>query len=542
MVKYSFLPCILGCWVLFSVAFSQPKIELIPFATGLELPVDIAHAGDHRLFVVGKRGTIHIVDTTGAVNSTPFLDIRDRVNSASSERGLLGLAFHPEYGSNGYFFVNYTGSRGETHIARFEVQSNDPNQADPTTEKTILTVDQPYVNHNAGDLNFGPDGYLYIALGDGGDGGDPLNKSQTPTELLGKILRIDIDQGDPYSIPPDNPFVNDDFYQDEIWAIGLRNPWRFSFDRETFDMWIGDVGQSAWEEIDFMPFDQQGGENYGWRCYEGNKTFNTSGCQNASNYVFPVFEYRNNRFEDGCSVTGGFVYRGKNFPTLYGHYVFADYCSGKIWTIAPDSLNGWKVIDQGKFSPGDISTFGEDKEGELYVASIGSGIISRVQETCAAEIPQVVQLPNSHVLQASGEGTFQWYRDGNLLSQCSGNECEATENGAYTVTLTTASGCTVRSAVFTFILSSRLDEAAFARTVRMTPHPFSRETLLSFYNPEKQPYDLLIHDIQGRKVREVPGITAESYRIPRGNLPPGVYIIELQGEFHFVGRMQVLDE
>ena len=250
--------------------------NLIVFATGLITPVCISNAGDSRLFTVDQHGLIMIVDSAGNVNPIPFLDIKSHV-TYSGERGLLGLAFHPRYKTNGYFYVNYVGVGDSTHISRFSVSTSDPGKADPSTEYKLLTLYQPYTNHKGGDLCFGSDGYLYIGLGDGGGGGDPGNRAQNLSEYLGKILRIDVNSGSPYSIPQTNPFYNNPTARKEIWAYGLRNPWRFSFDRLTGDVWIADVGQDAYEEINFQPAAGTGGQNYGWRCYEGNNAYNITG-------------------------------------------------------------------------------------------------------------------------------------------------------------------------------------------------------------------------------------------------------------------------
>ncbi|TAE46171.1 MAG: hypothetical protein EAZ89_20620, partial [Bacteroidetes bacterium] len=248
----------------------QPQLALAPLATGLNRPVDIASAGDSRLFVVEQRGTIQIINADGTMLTTPFLDIDARVNSTGNEQGLLGLVFHPNYALNGYFFVNYTRSpSGYTRVSRFQTTAANPNIADPNSELVLLEIEQPYENHNAGDLAFGPDGYLYIPMGDGGSGGDPGNRAQNGLTLLGKMIRIDVNAGFPYTIPPSNPFLNDPGVRDEVWSIGLRNPWRFSFDRLTGDMWIADVGQGIYEEINVEPAGSAGGLNYGWRCYEG---------------------------------------------------------------------------------------------------------------------------------------------------------------------------------------------------------------------------------------------------------------------------------
>ncbi|MEW5989147.1 MAG: PQQ-dependent sugar dehydrogenase, partial [Chloroflexota bacterium] len=366
-------------------------LSFVPFATGLAEPVDIANAEDDRLFVVERQGTIRVVEADGTVLETPFLDIDDRVGSAGSEQGLLGLAFHPDYASNGYFYVNYTNNSGDTRVSRFSRDPSDPNLADPNSELILLGVDQPYSNHNGGDLNFGPDGYLYIGLGDGGSGGDPGNRAQDPLELLGKMLRIDVDPaggnppdcgtGNNYSIPPDNPLVGVTGC-DEIWALGVRNPWRFSFDRLTGEMFIGDVGQESWEEVSYQPAASVGGENYGWRCYEGFHPYNLQGCGQPEDYVFPAIEYSSGGGggNDGCAITGGFVYRGGLYPNLYGVYVFSDYCSSNFWTLVPDGSGGWTltlVEPTVGFNP---STFGESAAGELYVADLYGGTIYHVEE------------------------------------------------------------------------------------------------------------------------------------------------------------------
>jgi len=317
------------------------------------------------------------------VLSPPFLDIDSRINSGGNERGLLGLAFHPDYENNGYFYVNYTGLDGSTRISRFSV-GNEPDIADPNSELILMTIAQPGSNHNGGDLNFGQDGYLYCGLGDGGGSDDEYNNGQNRQSLLGKIIRIDVDNPSPnlnYGIPADNPFVNDASTLDEIWALGLRNPWRFSFDRETGDMWIADVGQDDWEEIDFQLATSSGGENYGWRCYEGNVPFNTGGCANASTFTLPIHTYPNSS-STGCSVTGGFVYRGTTQAMLHGKYIYADFCSGRFWSLSPDGAGAWVNEDLGNFADGEFSTFGEDNNGELYVAAVDQGQIYRIGDAC----------------------------------------------------------------------------------------------------------------------------------------------------------------
>ncbi|MCP4360478.1 MAG: PQQ-dependent sugar dehydrogenase [Chloroflexi bacterium] len=362
-------------------------LSLSSFATGFDSPVDITHAGDGRLFVVEQHGVIKIIHSGGSV--TTFLDITDRVDPPpppSSEKGLLGLAFHPNYASNDYFYVNYTNLSGQTSISRFSVTAN-PDVADPSSELVMLTIGQPYSNHNGGDLNFGPDGYLYIGMGDGGLYDDPGNRAQDPLELLGKMLRIDVDGGGgasdcggtgSYTIPADNPFVGDPNTCDEIWALGLRNPWRVSFDRVTGDMFIGDVGQNAWEEVDFQLASSVGGENWGWRCYEGNHSYNPSGCGPAGDYDAPIFEYPHS---GGCfSITGGYMYRGSQYPWMYGHYLVTDYCTGTFWDLVSDGQGGWTSTQHTNLQTSGYSTFGEGADGELYLANANNGTIYHVEE------------------------------------------------------------------------------------------------------------------------------------------------------------------
>ncbi len=347
-----------------------PQIELQKFIDGLTRPVYLAHAGDGsgRLFVVEQAGVIRIV-RDGKISATPFLDIRDRVESGG-EKGLLSVAFHPNYKENGRFFVNYTGRKDgalKTIIAEYKVSPSNPDVAD-RVEKIILEIEQPFANHNGGLNKFGPDGFLYIGMGDGGAAGDPFNFAQNLESLLGKFLRIDIEK-EPYAIPQDNPFVGRANTQGEIWAYGLRNPWRFSFDRCTGRLFAGDVGQNRIEEIDLI----EKGKNYGWRIMEGSQCFEPSTGCNTQGLELPIAEYDHSL---GCSVTGGYVYRGTQYPALIGHYLFGDYCSGRIWSLTEDPQGRWtmrQLID----SPFSISSFGEDEQGELYVIHYG-GAVHRV--------------------------------------------------------------------------------------------------------------------------------------------------------------------
>jgi glucose/arabinose dehydrogenase len=363
---------LLGMTMMSFFGYSQ-IISLTQFATGFTNPVEITHAGDSRLFVVQQGGLIKIVNANGTTNATPFLNLSSII-STGGERGLLGLAFHPNYATNGLFFVNYTNTAGNTVIARYSVSAN-PNVAS-TTGTILMTITQPFSNHNGGSIKFGPDGYLYIGMGDGGSGGDPGNRSQNISDNLGKMLRIDVNSSVApfYTNPTTNPYVGI-AGNDEIWAIGLRNPWKFSFNRLNGDLWIADVGQNAIEEIDKIssPLPNTG-INFGWRCYEGNSTYNTTGCAAASTMTFPFTQYA--RSGGACSVTGGYVYTGTLYPNFQNKYFFTDYCDDKIRMVN----SAGTITTTSSFSGNSFATFGEDVAGELYVAGISSGIIFKIQD------------------------------------------------------------------------------------------------------------------------------------------------------------------
>ncbi|HEX7190581.1 MAG TPA: PQQ-dependent sugar dehydrogenase [Thermoanaerobaculia bacterium] len=359
-----------------SSTVNAAEIALRPVAGGLVKPTSIVNAGDARLFITQQTGRIAIYDGTGILPQ-PFLDVSSLISTNGEERGLLGLAFSPHYRDDGTFYIDYTNTAGNTVIARYHASAADPNRADPATAQIILTVAQPYPNHNGGELQFGPDGYLYIGMGDGGSGGDPENRAQTLSTLLGKVLRIDVANAATYRVPPSNPFVNRAGAAPEIWAWGLRNPWRFSFDRLTGDLWIADVGQDTYEEVDFQPVTSTGGENYGWRRMEGFHCFNPSTNCNDGTLTLPVLEYTH--ADGSCSITGGYRYRGLLWPRLYGTYFYGDYCSGELWAATANGAGGFTsrlLID----TTMQITTFGEDMNGELYVADYHSGTIYAVMD------------------------------------------------------------------------------------------------------------------------------------------------------------------
>lgn len=433
----------------------NPYVNTVPYLTaGLVKPVEITHANDDRLFIVEKDGRIRIVEND-TLKVTPFLDINQRVLSTASEQGLLGLAFDPEYVANGYFFVNYTDNNGHTVISRFSVDPASPDQALPNSEVIFLTVIQPYNNHNAGDIDFGPDGYLYIPLGDGGSANDPQNRSQNKKEMLGKVLRIDVRHGDQYLIPPDNPFIGDTSWLPEIWSAGLRNPWRADFDEQTGNYWLADVGQGTWEEIDMEPAGSAGGVNYGWRCYEGMHPFNTNGCLPASSYTDPIYEYQH--LNGNCSVTGGLIYRGGRFGNLAGHYLFSDYCVPSIRTLKQIDDTTFNYLEHSTWTGAGISVFGSDAEGDVYLGNLYNGHIRKIVDTTScAPVAWLADLDTIRICAPSGilrtpagdSLTFSWYRNGNMLSN-STNVQAVTQNGLYVVLVSnTATGCSASDTVF----------------------------------------------------------------------------------------------
>lgn len=351
------------------------SVTLATYAEGFDRPLLVTNAGDGsgRLFVVEQSGKILVI-TDGQTLEKPFLDVaslldREVFAGGYSERGLLGLAFAPDYATSGRFFINYTDANGNTVVARYTVSADDANVADAASGVTFLTQEQPYPNHNGGHMAFGADGYLYIAMGDGGSGGDPENRAQNLGTWLGKILRIDV-SGDSYTVPEDNPFVGTEGALPEIWAWGVRNPWRFSFDTATNDLYMGDVGQNQWEEVNFQPADSAGGENYGWRPMEGTHQY--SGEPAPENAVAPVAEYSH---AEGASISGGYVYRGSLLPELNGVYFYGDFGTGTIWSLYRDDSGAWQNAVFMPTTGNTISSFGQGEDGELYLVNYAGYIL-----------------------------------------------------------------------------------------------------------------------------------------------------------------------
>ena len=442
--------------------FAQtPTLTLTQVASGFTRVTTLSNAGDDRLFVCEKAGVIKFFRPYVGSTSTTFLNINSRVvniSSDSDERGLLGLAFDPNYAQNGRFYVNYINNSGNTVIARYTVSSNDPNAGNVDSEQILLTITQPYSNHNGGCIAFGPDGYLYIGMGDGGSGGDPQNYSQNPNSLLGKMLRIDVSGNDAgYTIPSDNPFTSandpNNAIRDEIWAIGVRNPWRWSFDRVNGDMWIADVGQNQYEEVNVQPASSTGGENYGWRCYEANNTYTATGCLAQSNYTFPIYNYTHS--SGGCSITGGYVYRGNLYNDVFGRYFYTDYCDGVIRGIIPNGNGGYTNQSHGTFTQFQYTTLGEDQFGEVYIAQ-QNGVIARL--TIAASLPRAVITASGPLTVCLGDGlelstglnpllSYSWEKDGIALLGATSATLLPTQSGSYTVTTTNSAGSSTSEAL-----------------------------------------------------------------------------------------------
>lgn len=430
-------------WILlFSlIANAQnPQLKIIPYISGLVKPVDITNCNDSRLFIVEQDGRIRVVINNTLI-TTPFLNINTQVLSTGNAQGLLGLTFHPNYKNNGYFYVNYINNSGHTRISRFSVDPLDSNIALISSEVVLMTINQPYTNNNGGELLFGPDGYLYIFMGDGGNANDPQNRAQNPLEKLGKTLRIDVNNGSLFAIPPDNPFINNSNYLPEIWHTGLRQPWKACFDNVNDGLWISDVGQNIWEEINYQNISSTGGENYGWRCYEASAAFNLTGCLTPATYTIPGYEYAHTN--GNCSVIGGEVYDGAKYANLFGRFLFSDFCVPTLRTLKKTG-NQFTFSTHSTWQGAGISSFGKDWRGDLYASNLYNGQIVKITDTSSC-IP-VAWLSNTDSIQICGTSgklrtpfgdslTYSWYRNGLQLPGMTNNEITVNQNGIYVVSV-----------------------------------------------------------------------------------------------------------
>jgi glucose/arabinose dehydrogenase len=478
MKKIVQLLFVIACSV--SSIVAQPTLTFTAFSSGYSRVIDIRHCNDSRLFMVQQAGKIFICDSLGVKNPTPFLDLTGICTNPAStgdERGLLGMAFHPDYKNNGYFYVNYTAiSGGATTIARYSVNATDSNLAVLSSGTVLLTITQPFSNHNGGCLAFGTDGYLYIGTGDGGSANDPGNRGQDRTQLLGKMLRIDVDNPQAplaYGIPSDNPYVSSTNNRKEIWSYGLRNPWKWSFDRIYGDLWIGDVGQNAWEEIDFEALGTPGGRNYGWRCYEGNVTtsgVSQTGCPAFNTTTAPVAVFSHST---GCSVTGGYMYRGAKHASLYGYYIYTDYCDSRIRLTKNNNNGTFTTYDLGTVAgTGQYVAFGEDYRGEIYMANSFNGTVRKIGATGCLPTAAIISLEDSINLCYGDayptlsaiyhpENTYQWLKDGVAISGATNANLATTQDGVYTVQVTNPGACSNVSTAVN-VISNLLPAVSFS--------------------------------------------------------------------------------
>jgi len=553
-MKYSSLAFVLGSLLLFpqAPAAAQTTFSLNQIASGLSSPVDVVCSYNSLLFVVEQGGDIEIIDN-GTPRATPFLSLSV---GGGGEQGLLGMAFDPDYENNGFFYVNYIPASGtnRTVISRFSVSAQSQFLADPNSELEILSIPQPYSNHNAGDLKFGPDGFLYIPIGDGGSGGDPQNFAQNTGSLLGKVLRIDVSNASaaqPYSIPSSNPFVGAGDPLDEIWSVGWRNPWRFSFDKNTGDMWVGDVGQNAWEEISFEAAGDPGGKNYGWRCYEGDNAYNTQGCQAISNYVFPAFDYPTSG--GNCSAVGGYVYRGSEFSNLFGKYIFADFCSGRFWALTPDGQGGFtdELLLDNSMRP---SAFGQGENGDLFVANWTNGTIHKIigQISLPIELVSFSASNTENGVRLSWETKSETNNSHFLIERSADNEVfesigQVDGNGTSTeshVYQFLDSDATALSVVYYRLKQVDLDgRFSFSQTINLDPSEFRIADFEIYPNPvndkafirsggfDADVIELTVFDLRGAVVSSA-RISGKTGIYPvQGieNLSSGSYFMQLSG-------------
>lgn len=501
--------------VLTTFSQSEPtplSVELTPYITsGLSNPVGIEFLGD-RMYIVEQGGKIKMADN-GVLLPNIYLNLSTQI-SMGGEQGLLGLAFDPDFETNFTLYVNYTNLDGNTVIASFQTDE-DNLFVDLNTQHILLTIDQPFSNHNGGKITFGPDGYLYIGMGDGGSGGDPGDRAQNHQLLLGKMLRIDV-SAEGYTIPPTNPFADDDFTLDEIWAIGLRNPWRFSFDQITGDLWIGDVGQIEYEEIDFQSFESPGGENYGWRCYEGFHTFNTTDCDDISNYEFPVSEYPHSN--GNCSVTGGYVYRGTDSELLNGIYLYTDYCSGNLRGIGSLELDPLPTYNFGSFGFG-FTSFGQDLNGNVFVAQ--NGTIYKIEDPCHSQIPELVF--NNDTLTVEQGINYYWFFEGEEIENSNNNMLIANQNGNYYCVVENEFGCNIQSNTVTVIGVGLVENKK--PEFRIYPNPFKSSIYIDGDTKLIESIELL--DATGKAIWNQTRFISNPIELPQ-NLKPGFYIVSIK--------------
>ncbi|MBY5958106.1 PQQ-dependent sugar dehydrogenase [Membranicola marinus] len=533
LIAFSFV--LFGC----SPAGSQTNIELTPWGESHNQPIDMAPWVNDDFILIEKAGKVKTIDEEGN-QLNMILDIKDHIANAGGERGLLGIALHPAYPDTPYIYLNHTDENNSTAVVRYEFFP-ESDEIDPKTRKVLLTVDQPYGNHNGGCIRFGPDGYLYIGMGDGGSAGDPENRAQNLTSLLGKMLRIDVDKGNPYAIPENNPFKNVDNAQPEIWSWGWRNPWRFSFDRENGDMWVGDVGQNAVEEISYEAADAEGGLNYGWRCYEGDQRYNTDDDCDGS-YVDPVITRKHTTGDR--SITGGYRYRGP-VDGMENRYFFADYVSGNVYmAVLKDSesavVKSLETIDK----KNSIASFAQDKEGNLFAISL-SGQIYKIFLNCEISTPEFTQQStdgDSIALQA--DSTYEkyiWHYHADSDDKALFKAIDTTEspiffshqNGNYYVTVVDQDGCQAGSEILSVMLTAT--EAVDFYNIKVYPNPASDH--LTIETEESLTNAIIeIRNSTGQLIRKMKSSLPGSVSLR--NIPTGMYFLKfLVGQKTYVTKI-----
>jgi len=527
----------LAFFVVHNVVNAQPsQITFTLFSNGtLDSITDLVNAGDNRMFVVEQHGFIAILDSAGNVMPKPFLDISDKVGTMGSEEGLLGLAFSPNYKTDRYFYIHYTDSTQAVNIARYQVSNTNPDSAIKSSEVSILKIHHPYTNHNGGNIAFGPDGYLYDGIGDGGSSGDPGNRAQNTDSLLGKLLRINVDTL-PYKIPPTNPFATNGMGRPEIWAYGLRNPWCWSFDKFTGDLWIGDVGQSLYEEVDFQPAHDTGGQNYGWRCYEGDASYNFSNCSGSTNFTFPVDTYTHSNF-NGCAVIGGYVYRGAQYNSMFGKYFCSDYCSSRFRSIK-DSAGVFvtTVLNRTPFS--ELTKFGQDIYGELYFAENDPGVVYKIGDTVCAPVAFISfndttwANGDTSISALYGQGlTYKWTKNDTVVG--TNNILPITHSGTYTVTVTNGRGCSSSANQFVKINATGINKLEIFKNIQIVPNPNKGDFDLNVSTPSGLSSTISVTDVLGRTLLTeyiLLNVGKNTIHISKGNLTSGIYFVKINSQ------------
>lgn len=515
------------------------QVDLVPWAQNIGQPVKVTHAGDDRLFVALQWGAIYIIADSMVVLPTPFLDISGQV-LAFGEQGLLGLAFDPDYANNGFFYVYYTTGTGNgtNRLSRFKV-SSDPDLADPNSEVVMLSIPEPFTSHNGGQIEFGPDGHLYIGVGDGGSGGDPLNNAHDLSTPLGCILRIHPETDGTYTIPAGNPFrMAAPDTLPEIWAYGLRNPYRFGIDPATGDLWVGDVGQESYEELDLLNIADTTGPDLGWRCYEGNAPYNTLGCPDSSLMVFPISVHAHALLGGTwCAIIGGRAYHGSAFPHMQGRMFYTDYCSGTVRSVRTDGLGGWldeEVSVSG--SPG-FSDVGEGSDGSLYISGQFQNKVYKLVDHCPQEPPTISTVGDT--LFATTAATYQWYLNGQPLLEDTLQQLVMSVSGYYQVGVTFLNGCTFLSDT---IFAGPVGMAEHMSVFAVVPNPARDEITIIASAPWGVGSRYHIVDLLGRVVQE--GAVGDGYlRIRLEDRAPGMRWFIVQdgsGAVRGMARFQVV--